>query len=206
MSFAGGWGSCLGRGHKRRLLSFAAVSVAANSPPGSSPLLRLLQNSLSPPVPPPQAAVGQLSSLQALGLAEGQRCLRPSLSRERRRFSTEGRAVSTFGSDEGRPSTKPPVRSARITTQSPTGALSGRRGLAPARLRSASSAADEGVECSPVASTQRRRRPRSLFERQGDVQETIPVTAERRHRPRLSGKEMCRRQYPSQAIAETPCL
>jgi hypothetical protein len=169
--------SCLGRGHKRRLLSFAAVGVAAKSPPTTSPLLGLLQNSLPPLVSPSQAAVGRLSSIQAVGLAEGQRSRRPSLSRERRRHGGEGRGVGTVGSDDEAPSTKSARRSAGEAPQFPGGVLSGRRGLAPARLRSASSAAGEGVECSPVASTERRRRPRSLFEQQGDVPVPIPAIA-----------------------------
>ena len=177
--------SCLGRGHKRRLLSFAAVSVAAKSPPATSPLLGLLQNSLPPPVSPSQAAVGQLSSIQAWGLAEGQLSLRTSLSRERRRPGSESRAIGTVGCEDEGTSTKCLLRSARITTQFPNSALSGRgRVLAGARLRSASSAAGEGVECSPVASTQRRPDREAC----------------------LSSKEMCRSRYPSQAIAETPCL
>jgi hypothetical protein len=164
---------------------FAAVCVAAKSPPATSPLLRLLQNSLSPLVSPPQAAHGRLSSLQAEGLAELWRSRRPSSSRERRRYGGEGRAVSTVGSDDEAPSTQTARRSARVTPQSHRGALSGRgRVLAAARLRSASSAAGEGVECSPVASTQRRPDREAC----------------------LSGKEMCRSQYPSQAIAETLCL
>jgi hypothetical protein len=176
--------SCLGRGHKRRLLSFAAVGVAPNSPPGSSPLLGLLQNSLPPLVSPFQAADGQLSSMQAVELAEVWRSRRPSLSRERRRHFGEGRSFNTVGREGGGPSTQTARRSAGEAPQFPTGALSGRRGLAVARLRSASSAAGEGVENSPVGSSERRRRPRSLFERQGDVPQPIPVTA----------------------IAETPCL
>jgi hypothetical protein len=184
MSFAVGGAAAWGEDTSDVCSGFAAVCVAPKSPPATSPLLRLLQNSLSPLVSSPQAAHGRLSSWRPVVLAEGRWSLRTSLSRERRRHGSEGRAVSTVGSDGERPSTKSTLRSARVPTQSPRGALSGRRGLAPARLRSASSAAGEGVECSPVASTQRRRRPRSLFERQGDVPETIPVIA----------------------VAETPCL